>query len=485
MLLSDADLLKTGAFIDGQFVPAGERPELTVTDPARGVEIARIPRLGRADTAAAIDAAARALPAMRSMAAKQRGALLRRVAELMHEHSEDLARLMTAEQGKPLAEARAEIAYGAGFFEWFAEEAQRIYGRTIPPPDGDRRLMVTREPVGVCASITPWNFPTAMLARKLAPALAAGCTLVAKPAEATPLSALALAELTLRAGVPAGAFNVVTGAAEDADAIGRELCEHPKVRKLGFTGSTEVGKLLAERCAGTVKRVSLELGGNAPFLVFDDADVRAAVDGLMVAKFRNCGQTCVAANRVLVQDGVHGAFREALRERMAGLVVGPGDEQGVDLGPLIDEGGLQKVQRLVADARERGAQVLMGGGPAERGGTFFEPTLIAGATPEMAMSQEEIFGPVVAITRFGDDAEGIALANETRAGLCAYFYARDLGRCFRVSEALEYGMVGVNTGLVSNPAAPFGGVKESGLGREGGAEGIDDYLETKYVCFGL
>ncbi|MDD9933168.1 MAG: NAD-dependent succinate-semialdehyde dehydrogenase [Myxococcales bacterium] len=484
MELTDSGLLKAQAHVGGTWVDADDGSRFAVRDPASGAELARVARLSATETMRAIDAADGALAKLARLGAAGRAALLTRLASELERHAEDLARIMTAEQGKPLPESRAEVAYGRAFFEWFAGEAPRIYGRVVPPPSDDKRVLVLRQPVGVGAAITPWNFPSAMIARKLAPALAAGCPMVLKPAEATPLSALTLAELASRAGAPDGAFNVVTTDADGADAVGRALCASPVVRKLSFTGSTAVGKLLAGRCASTVKRVSLELGGNAPFLVFDDADLEAAVEGALIAKFRNCGQTCVSANRFLIQAGIYDAFRDRLRGRMETLQLGPGDRDGTDLGPLIDGQGLAKVERLLDDAREHGADVLLGGARVDAQTTFYPPTLVEGVTPQMEIFREEIFGPIVTLTRFDDEAEAIALANDPRAGLCAYYYSRDLGRGFRVSEALEYGMVGVNTGLISNAAAPFGGVKESGLGREGGAEGIEDWVETKYVCFG-
>ncbi len=476
-------LLHESAYIDGRWLTSTDRFE--VRDPATGEVVARVSRCGPDETQQAIDAAERALPTWAGLAAPQRAAALHRLAERMATYEDELARLLTREQGKPLAEARGEVRYGASFVTFFAEEARRIYGETIPSPRADSRLLVLRQPIGVGAAITPWNFPSAMIARKLGAALAAGCTLVVKPAEATPLSALALAALAEDAGIPAGVLNVVTGAAADAPAIGQALCGDPRVRALSFTGSTEVGRLLLRQCATTVKRVSLELGGNAPFLVFDDADLEAAVDGCMVAKFRNAGQTCVAANRIFVQNGIYDAFVERLSARIAALRVGPGLDENVSIGPLIDEAALAKVEAHVADARAKGASVRVGGRRHALGHTFFEPTLLEGVSPEMQLTQEETFGPVAGVMRFDTEEEALRWANDTRAGLAAYFYARDVGRVWRVSEGLEYGMVGVNTGLVSTAEAPFGGVKESGLGREGSRHGIDEWTELKYVCVGL
>ncbi len=482
MQLADPTLLRDLALIDGAWTPADDGATLAVTDPADGSTVARVPAMGAAETRYAIAAAGRAWPAWRGLTAGGRAAILRRWSDLLLAAREDLARIMTAEQGKPLAEARGEIAYAASYFEWFAEEGRRVYGELIPAHQPDRRLLVMRQPVGVCAAITPWNFPTAMLARKAAAALAAGCTLVAKPAEATPLSALALALLGERAGVPAGVFNVVTGPPAP---IGAELTANPEVRKLSFTGSTEVGRLLMRQCAETVKRLSLELGGNAPFIVFDDADLEAAVTGALDSKYRNSGQTCVCANRLLVQSGIHDAFAARLAERVAGLAVGPGTEPGVVQGPLINAEALAKVEAHLADALAGGARVLTGGQRHARGGTFYEPTVLVGAHPGMRVAAEETFGPLAPIFRFDTEAEAVAMANDTEYGLAAYFYTRDLSRAFRVSEALEYGMVGLNTGLISTALAPFGGIKQSGFGREGARAGIEEYLETKYLCVGI
>jgi succinate-semialdehyde dehydrogenase / glutarate-semialdehyde dehydrogenase len=440
-----------------------------------------VPRLDAAATRRAIDAAHAALPPWRAKTAKERAAILRKWHELMLANQEDLAQIMTAEQGKPLAESRAEIVYSAGFLEWFGEEAKRVYGDTIPSPWADKRMLVTKEPVGVCGAITPWNFPAAMLARKVGAALAAGCTMVAKPAEQTPLSAFAMALLGQRAGLPAGVFNVITG---DARAIGGELTANPKVRKITFTGSTEVGKLLMRQSADTLKKLSLELGGNAPFIVFDDADLPAAVEGAIAAKYRNTGQTCVCANRLLVQDGIYDRFAAALVEAARKLRIGAGTEDGVQQGPLIDADALAKVEAHVADAKAGGARVLLGGQRHALGRTFYEPTVLADVVPSMRVATEETFGPVAPLLRFRDEAQAIEMANATSAGLAAYFYTRDVARVFRVAEALQYGMVGINTGLVSTEVAPFGGMKESGIGREGSKYGIHDYLETKYWCLG-
>lgn len=481
--LRDPELLRTQAFIDGHWLSA-ERG-FPVSDPASGEPLANVAELGAAETRRAIEAANAAWPAWRGLTAKQRSATLRRWFDLILANSDDLALLMTREQGKPLAEAKGEVAYAASFVEWFAEEGKRVYGEVIPSPAADKRLMVLKQPIGVCAAITPWNFPAAMITRKVAPALAAGCPVVIKPAEQTPLTALALAELARRAGFPAGVINVVTGSANAAPLIGGELTANPIVRKLSFTGSTEVGRLLMAQCAPTVKKLSLELGGNAPFVVFDDADLDAAVEGAMASKYRNAGQTCVCANRLLVQDGVYEAFAAKLAARVATLKVGAGIEEGVVQGPLIDAAAVAKVEAHIADALAKGARIVVGGKRHGRGGTFFEPTVLADVTPDMRCAREETFGPVAPLFRFRDEAEAIALANATEVGLAAYFYARDLSRVWRVAEALEYGIVGVNTGIISNEAAPFGGIKQSGIGREGSRYGIDDYLEVKYVCVAL
>ena len=482
--LLDSALLRTQAFVGGKWTDADDGKTFAVRDPASGEELARVPRCGADETRRSVEAAAAAQPAWRALPAQQRAGVLRRFFDLVQDNADDLAMLITREQGKPLGEARGEVAYAAGFLEWFAEEARRVYGETVPAPRADARILVLREPIGVGAGITPWNFPAAMIARKIAPALAVGCAMVVKPAEATPLTALALAELAARAGLPAGLLSVVTGDAEDAPSIGRELTTSPLVRALSFTGSTAVGKQLMAQCSDTVKRVSLELGGNAPFLVFDDADLAAAVEGAMTSKFRNAGQTCVCANRILVQDGIHDRFVAALAERIRALVVGPGTESNVQIGPLIDGDGFSKVERHVSDATRHGARVEVGGRPHARGGTFYEPTLLTGVTTQMELAQEETFGPVAGVMRFRDEDEAVRIANDTPAGLAAYFYARDAARIWRVGEALEYGMIGINTGLVSTEVAPFGGMKESGIGREGSRHGIEEWVETKYLCWG-
>jgi succinate-semialdehyde dehydrogenase / glutarate-semialdehyde dehydrogenase len=482
LVLREPDLLRTQAFVDGAWVDADSGETFRVLNPATGEEIASVPRLGAAETRRAIEAARRALPGWRGATAKERAGVLRRWADLMLAHQEDLAALMTAEQGKPLAEARAEIAYAASFLEWFGEEAKRVYGDTIPQPTPERRIVVTKEPVGVTAGITPWNFPAAMITRKSAPALAAGCTMVLKPAEQTPLSGLAVARLGEEADLPPGVLSIVTGDSEDAPVIGRELTSNPLVRKLGFTGSTEIGKLLMRQCADGVKKVSLELGGNAPFLVFDDADLDEAVAGAVLCKYRNSGQTCISANRILVQDGIYDAFVERFSAAVERLVVGSGFDPDVDVGPLIDPPALAKVERHVADAREGGAELVLGG--EGLGGQFWQPTVLTGVTADMAMSSEETFGPVAGIARFTSEDEAIRVANDTPYGLAAYFYSRDVGRVWRVSEALEYGVLGVNTGFVSTEVAPFGGMKESGIGREGSKYGIDEWLEVKYLALG-
>jgi succinate-semialdehyde dehydrogenase/glutarate-semialdehyde dehydrogenase len=479
-----SDLLLTRAYIDGAWADADSGATFPVVNPATGETIAQVPRMGAAETRRAIAAAQRALPAWRSRLAKDRARIMRRWADLMMERAEELAALLTTEQGKPMAESRVEIAYAASFLEWFGEEAKRVYGDTIPTHMTDRRIVVTKEPVGVTAGITPWNFPAAMPTRKAAPALAAGCTMVLKPAEQTPLTALAVMKLGEEAGLPAGVLSVVTGDADDAPEIGREMTSNPLVRKLGFTGSTEVGKLLMAQCAGQVKKVSLELGGNAPFIVFDDADLDAAVDGAVTCKYRNSGQTCISANRILVQDGVYDEFVERFTSRVAQLVVADGFTEGANVGPLIDRPGFEKVERHVADARERGAEVLVGGGAHERGGQFFTPSVLTGVTDAMAMSCEETFGPVAGISRFATEEEAIRKANDTPYGLSSYFYSESLARVWRVSEALEYGILGINTGVISTEVAPFGGVKESGIGREGSKYGIDEWLEIKYLCMG-
>lgn len=480
MKLQNMELLIEKNFIGGQWVDADDGSRLAVLDPASGQTLASVPRCGTAETRRAIAAADGAWPAWRALTAKRRSQLLQTWFRLIVDNADDLAQLITAECGKPLAEARGEVIYGASFIEWFAEECKRIYGENIPSPASNSRLMVIKQPIGVCAAITPWNFPLAMITRKVAPGLAAGCPVVVKPAEQTPLTALALARLAEQAGFPAGVFNVVTGNPAE---IGGELTANPTVRKLSFTGSTGVGRLLMAQCAPTIKKLSLELGGNAPFIVFDDADVDAAVDGAIAAKYRNTGQTCVCANRFLVQSGIYEEFADKLAARVQKLQVGAGTEAGVTQGPLINAEGLAKVQSHVADAIALGARVLCGGAPHARGGNFYQPTVLANVTPTMKVAREETFGPVAPIFRFDTEAEAVQLANDTEFGLAAYFYSRDVGRCWRVGEALEYGMVGVNTGMISNEVAPFGGIKQSGLGREGSSYGIDEYLEVKYLCF--
>ncbi len=474
--LKDPSLLRDRCLVAGRWI-SGERT-IAVTNPATGAAIGHVPRLGQAETREAIEAAYRAWPAWRARTAQERATLLARWHALILEHQDDLARIMTAEQGKPLAEARGEIGYAASFIQWFAEEARRVYGETIPAPVASQRIVVVKEPVGVCAAITPWNFPAAMITRKAGPALAAGCTMVVKPASQTPLTALALAALAERAGIPAGVLSVVTGAAGD---VGTELATHPLVRKLSFTGSTEVGRHLMQQTASTVKKVSMELGGNAPFIVFEDADLDAAVEGALVSKFRNAGQTCVCANRLYVQDGVYDAFARKLADAVGALKVGPGDEEGVRIGPLIDEAAVRKVEEHLADAVAQGARVIAGGRRHALGRSFFEPTVVVGVTQAMRVAREETFGPMAPLFRFRTEDEVVAMANDTEFGLASYFYARDLGRVWRVAERLEYGMVGVNTGLISNEVAPFGGVKQSGLGREGSHHGIEDYLVIKYI----
>jgi succinate-semialdehyde dehydrogenase/glutarate-semialdehyde dehydrogenase len=482
ILMKDPSLFQQQAFIDGEFCDADGGGTVTVTNPASGAVLGTVPDMGAAETARAIAAADAAWAGWKAKPAKARAAVLRVWYDLIMANADDLALLMTLEQGKPIKEAQGEIAYAASFVEWFAEEAKRIDGDVLQSPWTDRRIVVTKEPVGVCAAITPWNFPAAMITRKVGPALAAGCPVVLKPAEATPYSALALALLAKRAGLPAGLFNVVTG---NARAIGGELCANPIVRKLSFTGSTEIGRLLMQQCAPTVKKLSLELGGNAPFIVFDDADLDAAVEGALASKFRNAGQTCVCANRIYVQDGVYDAFAAKLAAAVERFKVGHGVEPGVDIGPLIDGDAVAKTEQHVADALSKGARVLTGGGRHTLGGTFFQPTVLADVDASMLVAREETFGPVAPLFRFRDEAEVLALANDTEFGLASYFYARDIGRVWRVAEGLESGMVGVNTGLISNEVAPFGGVKQSGLGREGSKYGIDDYLAVKYICLGI
>ncbi|TBU71433.1 NADP-dependent succinate-semialdehyde dehydrogenase I [Pseudomonas daroniae] len=482
MQLKDAQLFRQQAFIDGAWADADSGQTIKVNNPATGEIVGNVPKMGAAETRRAIEAADKALPAWRALTAKERSAKLRRWYELMLENQDDLARLMTIEQGKPLAEAKGEIAYAASFIEWFAEEAKRIYGDTIPGHQADKRLIVIKQPIGVTAAITPWNFPAAMITRKAGPALAAGCTMVLKPASQTPYSALALAELATRAGIPAGVFSVVTGSAGD---IGSELTSNPIVRKLSFTGSTEIGRQLMAECAQDIKKVSLELGGNAPFIVFDDADLDKAIEGAIISKYRNNGQTCVCANRIYVQDGVYDAFAEKLKIAVEKLKIGNGLEDGTTTGPLIDEKAVAKVKEHIEDAVSKGAKILSGGKTHALGGTFFEPTILADVPKNALVSKDETFGPLAPLFRFKDEAEVIAMANDTEFGLASYFYARDLSRVFRVAEALEYGMVGINTGLISNEVAPFGGIKASGLGREGSKYGIEDYLEIKYLCLSI
>ena len=481
MQLKDAKLFRQQAYVDGAWVDADNGQTIKVNNPATGEIIGSVPKMGAAETRRAIEAADKALPAWRALTAKERANKLRRWFDLMIENQDDLARLMTIEQGKPLAEAKGEIAYAASFLEWFGEEAKRIYGDTIPGHQPDKRIIVIKQPIGVTAAITPWNFPSAMITRKAGPALAAGCTMVLKPASQTPYSALALAELAERAGIPKGVFSVVTGSAGE---VGGELTSNPIVRKLTFTGSTEIGRQLMAECAQDIKKVSLELGGNAPFIVFDDADLDAAVEGALISKYRNNGQTCVCANRLYVQDGVYDAFVDKLTAAVAKLNIGNGLEAGVTTGPLIDAKAVTKVEEHIADAVSKGAKVVSGGKPHALGGTFFEPTILVDVPKNALVSKDETFGPLAPVFRFKDEAEVIAMSNDTEFGLASYFYARDLARVFRVAEQLEYGMVGINTGLISNEVAPFGGIKASGLGREGSKYGIEDYLEIKYLCLG-
>ncbi len=479
--LQNPALFRQQAFIDGAWIDAVGGTTTTIVDPATGLGLGTVPVMGAAETGRAIAAAERTLPAWRAKTAKERARILRNWNDLILAHQEDLARLLTAEQGKPLAEARGEIAYGASFIEWFAEEGKRVYGDIIPAHGADKRILVLKQPIGVCAAITPWNFPCAMITRKVGPALAAGCTVVLKPAPATPYSALALCVLAEEAGIPKGVFNVVTG---DAAAIGGAFMTSPVVRKISFTGSTNVGKLLLRQAADTVKKVSMELGGNAPFIVFDDADLDLAVKGAMASKYRNAGQTCVCANRILVQDGIYEAFTAKLVDAAAALRVGNGFDEGITIGPLINAAAIDKVERHVADALAKGARVRLGGKRDARQGNFYQPTVLTDVTDAMLVAREETFGPVAPLFRFKDEAEAIRLANATEFGLASYFYSRDIGRIFRVAEALEYGIVGINEGIISTELAPFGGVKESGLGREGSKYGIEDYLEIKYLCLG-
>jgi succinate-semialdehyde dehydrogenase/glutarate-semialdehyde dehydrogenase len=479
--LADPSLLRQQCHVDGAWIDADDLGSMPVVDPATGELVGTAPMFGAAETKRAIAAAERAFPAWRAKTAKERSAILRKWNDLMLANADDLARILTAEQGKPLAEAKGEITIGAAYVEWFAEEAKRVYGDVIPTIGNDRRLVVVKEPVGVCAAITPWNFPSSMITRKVSPALAAGCTVVIKPAEATPFSAFALAALAERAGFPPGVLNVITG---DAPAIGGEMCANPTVRKLSFTGSTDVGRILMRQVAPTIKKISLELGGNAPFIVFDDADLDAAADGAMVSKYRNAGQTCVCANRFFVHEKVYDAFAQKLAAKVGALKVGRGTEAGVTQGPLINKEALAKVEEHLADAKARGAKVAIGGKRHALGGTFYEPTVLTNVSPEMQIFREETFGPVAPLIPFRTDDEVVGLANRSEFGLASYFYSRDLGRVWRVAEALEYGMVGVNTGLITTEVAPFGGMKQSGLGREGSKYGIEEYVEVKYVCFG-
>ena len=478
--LQEVALLRTSALIDGHWVGGGSR--FAVNDPATGQKLADVPNLSAKETEAAIAAAHAAWPAWRTMPAKQRHGILMKWFALLNQHADDLARIMTAEQGKPLAEARGEVIYGASFIEWFAEEGRRVYGETIPTTDPSKRTLVIKQPIGVCAAITPWNFPIAMITRKVAPALAAGCPVVIKPAEATPLSALACAELAQRAGMPPGVLNVITADARNSIEVGKVLCASDTVRHLSFTGSTEVGRILMSQCAPTVKKLSLELGGNAPFIVFDDADIDSAVDGAMISKYRNAGQTCVCANRLYVQDGVYDSFVKKLADKSRTIKVGNGFEPGVNQGPLIDAQAMTKVEAHVADALAKGAKVLSGG--SKLGERFYAPTVLADATADMLCAREETFGPVAPVFRFKTEDDVIELANATEFGLASYFYSRDVGRIFRVAEALEYGMVGINAGVIATEHVPFGGVKQSGLGREGSHHGMDDYVEIKYLCLG-
>jgi len=479
--LADPTLLKQQCYLNGHWQNADSGETIAVTNPATGQVIGTIPKMGTQETRRAIEAANGAFPAWRAMTAKERAIILRRWFELMLTHQEDLAVIMTAEQGKPLAESRGEIGYAASFIEWFAEEGKRLYGDTIPTYARDKRIVVTKEPIGVCAAITPWNFPAAMITRKAGPALAAGCTMVVKPATATPFSALALAELGERAGIPAGVFSVITGSSKE---IGDEMTANPIVRKLTFTGSTEIGKQLTAKCAGTMKKVSMELGGNAPFIIFDDADLDAAVEGAVASKYRNSGQTCVCTNRLLVQSGIYDIFTEKLAAAVARMKVGDGLKGEVQQGPLIDEASVRKVEEHIADAVAKGASIRLGGKRHALGGTFFEPTILCNVTTDMLVAKEETFGPVAPIFRFDSEEEAVQMANDTEFGLASYFYTRDIGRVWRVAEALEYGMVGINTGLLSTEVAPFGGVKESGIGREGSHYGIEEFVEVKYLCMG-
>jgi succinate-semialdehyde dehydrogenase/glutarate-semialdehyde dehydrogenase len=481
MQLKDPKLFREQAYIDGKWVAADRGGSVAIDNPANGERLGTVPEMGAAETRRAIEAAERALPEWRGRTAKERASILRRWHDLMMANQEDLAQLMTAEQGKPLSESRGEIAYAAAFLEWFAEEGKRVYGDVIPGFTRDRRIIVLKQPIGVCAAITPWNFPSAMITRKSGPALAAGCTMVVKPAPQTPFSALAMCELAERAGLPKGVFSVVTGAEKE---VGAEMTANPIVRKLSFTGSTAVGKILMAQCAGTLKKLSLELGGNAPFIVFDDADLDAAVKGAIASKYRNAGQTCVCANRILVQDPVYDRFAGKLADAVKAMKVAPGNEEGAVIGPLIDPAAIEKVEEHVADAVKKGARVILGGKRHALGGTFYEPTVLADVTTQMKLAREETFGPVAPLFRFASEQQAIDMANDTEFGLAAYFYGRDIARVWRVAEALQYGIVGINEGIISTEVAPFGGVKESGIGREGSKYGIEDYLEIKYLCLG-
>ncbi|MFQ5955854.1 MAG: NADP-dependent succinate-semialdehyde dehydrogenase [Kiloniellales bacterium] len=481
MQLNDPTLFREQCYIDGGWCDADAGATIAVNNPATDETIGSVPKMGADETRRAIETAEAALPGWRAKTAKERAQILRRWYDLMVENADDLAVIMTTEQGKPLTESKGEVMYAASFIEWFAEEGKRVYGETIPPHQTDKRIVVIKEPIGVCASITPWNFPAAMITRKVGPALAAGCTVVAKPATQTPYSALALAELAERAGVPKGVMSVVTG---QASQIGGEMTSNPIVRKVTFTGSTEIGKQLMQQCAGTVKKLSLELGGNAPFIVFDDAEIDAAVEGALASKYRNAGQTCVCANRLLVQDGIYEDFTARLAQAVGGLKVGNGLEAGVTQGPLIDMKAVAKVEQHIADAVGKGARVVVGGGRHDLGGSFFQPTLLADVTPDMAVAREETFGPLAPLFRFETEDQAISMANDTEFGLAAYFYSRDIGRIWRVAEGVEYGIVGINTGIISTEVAPFGGMKESGIGREGSHFGIDEFLEVKYLCMG-
>lgn len=479
--LNRTDLNRSQAFLNGQWLDADNGKSFAVYNPANAERVGLVPDMGVAETRRAIEAAQRAQPAWAARTAKDRSAILRKLFNLMMEHQEDLARLLTAEQGKPLTESRGEIAYAANFIEWFAEEGKRVYGDVIPSHAADKRIVVMKQPIGVCAAITPWNFPAAMITRKIGPALAAGCAVVVKPAELTPLSALALCVLAEEAGVPPGILSCITG---DAETIGGEMTSNKIVRKLSFTGSTEVGKILMKQSAEHIKKLSLELGGNAPFIVFDDADLDAAVAGAIAAKFRNAGQTCVCTNRFLAQDGIYDEFVRKLADATAALKIGNGMDAGVDIGPLIEPDALTKVQEHLDDAKAKGASIITGGSKSAEGDLYFEPTVIADATSEMRLAHEETFGPLAPVFRFKSEDEAIAMANDTQSGLSAYFYTKDLGRCWRMAEALEYGIVGINEGIISTEVAPFGGMKESGLGREGSKYGIEDYLEIKYMLIG-